>query len=165
MRLGMLILLLFVMGASSAMAHLFKPDDWAVGTTFPEAPTVKTSRTERPEGDSILTQAVVERKTEAFAASRIQNPVPIDPERHEEAYLGALNGALMKTRGAVVSSKNVKIANRDGRHYGFTLNRGTMIAELSMVIVGDELFMFMHLRAMNAAKSDDAKTFFSGITD
>lgn len=165
MKIAPLLALVSVATALRAEPYFFKPPGWAIGTEFPAEPQVSEIRTSKPEGDIIKTQAVLEIDSEAFALTRIHNPVPIKKDRLAEAYEGAENGMLQATGAALLSEEKIEIMGRDSRRYIGTFNDGTMEFELRMVIVGDELFMFMYVHGRGKPRSSDAVTFFAQVSE
>lgn len=165
MRIAILLGWFLAAAALRAEPYFFQPEGWAVGTEFPDKPRQSESRTPKPEGEILESRAMWESGNEAFTMSRIRNPVPIRKERLDAAYDGAKNGMLRLTKATLISEKKIEILGRDARRYVAAYNGGKMVFEVRMLIIGQELFMFMHVHAKGESSTDEAEAFFGKIAE
>lgn len=161
---SLIVFTVFAVGLQ-AEPYLFEPDGWALGTEFPAEPKVSEVRTPKPEGDIFQSRAIVEFSSEAFALTRIHKPVPIRKDRLAEAYDGARDGMLRASRATLLSDEKINVVGRDSRRYICTSNNGAMLFEVRMVIIEDELFLFMHIRLQKMSESAAVAAFFDKISE
>lgn len=142
-----------------------KPEGWALGTVFPGEPKQSESREPKPEGDIVQSQLTYESGSVAYGVTRIHHPVPIPKGRIPAAYDGARNGMLRTMGGTLISEKQIEILGREARRYIISVKDDAYTCELRLLIIGDALYLFMHLRPREELSPAEAAAFFDNISD
>jgi hypothetical protein len=102
--------------------------------------------------------------TVAFGVTRSRFSIPITRDRISAAYEGAKKEMLSTINGRLLNEKKIEILGRESRRYVVALPGGALVGEVCAVIIGNELFTFIHIHPKEAADSG-AAPFFAKISD
>lgn len=161
------LLLLIPLLALSLRADpvFFQPKGWALGTDFPQAPTTSEKKTPTPRGDVVELRAALENDGKVFAVERVLYPITIPAGKRDNAYEGGKRGLLRTTPGTLKVEEKITIAGHEGRRYVVERHDGERTMEVHVVIVGNELYQFIHDRFTRDGVSKEAKAFFANVRE
>jgi hypothetical protein len=159
------LLLPLIAIALHAEPIFFRPDGWTLGTEFPEPPTVSERTTTTPKGDVVELRAMHEKDGEVFSIERVLYPIPIPAEKRDAGYEGGKRGMLRASPGVLKSEEKIVVCGHEGRRYLVERKDGTRLTEHYVIIVGNEVYQFIHECFAKDSDSPEAKAFFSKIDE
>jgi hypothetical protein len=72
---------------------------------------------------------------------------------------------LGATGGKLISEEKIEILGHDSRRYICEYNGGALIGEQRMILIGNELFIFMSIHPKDKKEGTGASAFFAKISE